>query len=307
MAEGKQKIIAEVYYDRSGFGSLKTTLDDSRKKDPSIRMEDIKEFFRKNVEVKKKPRGTNSFVAPHNNHTYQIDLFFISKDDIEAPQKFRAGLVCIDVLSKYAVVVPIKGKETTDVVAGTMEALQKMGAKPKMIYTDDEKAIASSDFKQYVEDEGIELYRTRGHPAFSERFIRTFKDKLFKRIEADENKGKENIQWIDYILEIMLTYNNKDIHSSTGQTPNEARKKKNEYKSVVNISMKAKKEKIYPELRVGDKVKILRKKAKTEKERTSHFLQGEYTVEEITQKLGQNYYKLADYPRPLMRHELLKV
>ena len=53
-----------------------------------------------------------------------------------------------------------------------------------MIYTDDEKAIASSDFKQYVEDEGIELYRTRGHPAFSERFIRTFKDKLFKRVEA---------------------------------------------------------------------------------------------------------------------------
>ena len=307
MAEGKQKIIAEVYYDRAGFGSLKKTLDEARKKDLSIRMEDVKEFFRKNVEVKKKPRGTNSFVAPHNNHTYQIDLFFISKDDIEAPQKFRAGLVCIDVLSKYAVVVPIKGKETTDVVAGVMEALQKMGAKPKMIYTDDEKAIASSDFKQYVEDEGIELYRTRGHPAFSERFIRTFKDKLFKRIEADENKGKENIQWIDYILEIMLTYNNKDVHSSTGQTPNEARKKKNEYKSVVNISMKAKKEKIYPELRVGDKVKILRKKAITEKERTSHFLKGEYTVEEITQKLGQNYYKLADYPRPLMRHELLKV
>ena len=75
-----------------------------------------------------------------------------------------------------------------------------MGAKPKIIYTDDEKTIASSEFKQYVDDEGIELYRTRGHPAFSERFIRTFKDKLFKRIEADENRGKQHIQWIDYIF-----------------------------------------------------------------------------------------------------------
>ena len=131
MAESKQKTIAEVYYDRSGFGSLKTTLDDSRKKDPSVRMEDVKEFFRKNVEVKKKPRGTNSFVAPYNNHTYQRDFFFISKDDKEAPQKFRAGLVCIDVLSKYAVVVPIKGKETTDVVAGTMEALQENESQTK--------------------------------------------------------------------------------------------------------------------------------------------------------------------------------
>ena len=70
-----------------------------------------------------------------------------------------------------------------------MEALQKMGAKPKMIYTDDEKAIASSDFKQYVEDEGKQLYRTRGHPAFSERSIRTFKDKLFKK-ELKQMKRK---------------------------------------------------------------------------------------------------------------------
>lgn len=105
----------------------------------------------------------------------------------------------------------------------------------------------------------------------------------------------------------MLTYNNKDVHSATGQTPNEARKKKNEYKSVMNVSMKAKKERLYPPLEVGDKVKILRKKAITEKERTSHFLQGEYVVEEITEKLSQKYYKLTDYPRPLLRHELLKV
>ena len=76
------------------------------KKIASITMDDVNEFFRKNVEIKRKPRGTNSFVAPFNNHTYQIDLFFISKDDIETTQKVRAGLVCIDVLSKYAVVVP---------------------------------------------------------------------------------------------------------------------------------------------------------------------------------------------------------
>lgn len=306
MAENKQKIISEIYFDRSGYGSRASTLKDARAKDKTITKDDVDEFFKKNVEIKKKPRGTNSFVAPHNNHTYQIDLFFISKDDIETKQKFRAGMCAIDVLSKYAVVVPIKSKDAPDVIAGTMEVLQKMGAKPKIIYTDDEGSIGGNLFKEYVEGEGIELYRTRGHPAFSERFIRTFKDKLFKRVENDEKQGK-SVQWIDYIFEIMLTYNNKDVHSATGQTPNEARKKKNELKSVMNVSMKAKKEKLYPELHIGDKVKIVRKKAITEKERTSHFLKGEYTVEEINQKLGQKYYKLTDYNRPLMRHELLKV
>ena len=74
----------------------------------------------------------------------------------------------------------------------------------------------------------------------------------------------------------------------------------------MNVSIKAKKDKLYPELKVGDKVKIKRKKL-TEKERTSHFLKGEYVVEEIFEKLNQTYYKLTDYPRPLMRFELLKI
>ena len=182
-----------------------------------------------------------------------------------------------------------------------------MGKKAKIIYTDDERAIAGEDFKEYVEGEGIELYRTRGHPAFAERFIRTFKEKLFKRVEADEKKGKQNIQWTDYITEIMLTYNNKDVHSAINQTPNEARKKDNEFKSKVNVSIRAKRDKLYPELKVGDKVKIKRNKLITEKERTSHFLKGEYVVEEIFEKLNQTYYRLTDYPRPLMRFELVKV
>ena len=303
----KDDVIKNIYFDRSGFGSVATTFKDAKAKEPSITLNDVKEWFKKNTEVKKKQRGINSFVAPYNNHTYQVDIFFMGKTDFENTQKFRAGLVLIDVLSKYAVVVPIKSKDGPDVIAGTMEALNKMKEKPELIYTDDERAIAGDDFKEFVEGYGIELYRTRNHPAFAERFIRTFKDKLFKRVEADEKKGKENIQWIDYIFEIMLTYNNKDIHSATNMTPNEARKKDNQFKARVNIATKARKEKLYPELFVGDKVKIIRKKAITEKERTSNFLKGEYTVEEITKSLGQTYFKMADYPRKLMRHELLKV
>ena len=130
---------------------------------------------------------------------------------------------------------------------------------------------------------------------------------MFKKIENDEKNKKPNIQWIDYIDEIMIRYNYKDVHSAIGQTPNKARDKDNEFKSRLNISVKATKERIYPSLEVGDKVKIKRKKAITEKERTSHCFSGEYVVEEIFEKLNQKYYKLIGYNRPLMRHELLKV
>ena len=54
----------------------------------------------------------------------------------------------------------------------------------------------------------------------------------------------------------MLTYNDKMNHSATGMTPNQARKEKNEFKAMINVASKAKKERIYPELFVGDREKL---------------------------------------------------
>ena len=34
-------IISKIYYDKSGFGSIKTTFEDARKVDKSITLEDI--------------------------------------------------------------------------------------------------------------------------------------------------------------------------------------------------------------------------------------------------------------------------
>ena len=68
----KQKIVHEVYHDKAGFGSKQRTLDEARKKDKSITMDDINESFKKNVEQKRRPVGTNSFVAPHSAYEYQL-------------------------------------------------------------------------------------------------------------------------------------------------------------------------------------------------------------------------------------------
>ena len=38
-------------------------------------------------------------------------------------QKFRVGLVMIDIFSKFTVVVPIKSKQPPDLLAGIMEGI----------------------------------------------------------------------------------------------------------------------------------------------------------------------------------------
>ena len=305
----KQKIISDIYNDPSGFGSRAVTLSDARKKDKSITKSDVEQFFRKNVEVKKLPRGQNSFVAPHHAYQYQVDLFFIGKDDFENKQKTRNGMVMIDIFSKYAVVLPIPSKNPPDVLAGILEGIQRMGEKPKIIFADEEGSLTGSkvDIRGALKDRGIELYTTRGHPNFGERYIRSFKDALFKRVEADEKKGKQNLDWSDYIFQIMLTYNDKNIHSSTGFTPKEARLKRNEYAVKLNLELRALKNRKYPSLDVGNEVKVMRKKAITEKERSSRYLKETFKVTRIEEKLGQTYYYLEGRPRPHLRYELLKV
>ena len=305
----KQKIISDIYNDPSGFGSKAVTLADARKKDKTITMDDVNQFFSKNVEVKKLPRGQNSFVVPNANYQYQLDLFSMGKEDFESKQKTRSGLVLIDIFSKYAVVLPIPSKNPPDVLAGILEGIQKMGDKPDMIYADEEGSLTGSkvDIRGALKDRGIELYTTRGHPNFAERFIRTFKDMLFKRVEADIKKGKQNIQWVDYIFQIMVTYNDKMKHSSTQFTPKEARNKRNEHAVKLNLELRALKNRKYPELNVGDEVKVMRKKAITEKERTSRYLKETFKITRIDEKLGQKYYYLEGRARPNLRYELLKV
>ena len=295
MSDDKNDIINKIYFDRSGFGSIQTTYKDAKAKDKSITLSDVKEWFKKTIEQKKQLRGQNSFIPPYPKYEYQMDLFFIN--DLEK----------IDIFTKYMVVIPIKSKSEGDIAAGMIEGLNKMNGKPELLYTDDETALNTQAIQDYLKEQGIAHHRTRGHPNFSERAIRTYKDMLYKRVDADEKKGKENIQWIDYNFEILLTYNDKMVHSAIKMTPKEAVKKSNTLKAKVNMTLQATRTRKYPEISQGSKVKIYRKKAITEKERTSQWSKETYEVERIEKKLGQSYFYLNGLSRGYLRNELLKV
>ena len=73
------------------------------------------------------------------------------------------------------------------------------------------------------------------------------------------------------------------------------------------MELRAKHNRKYPPLNVGDKVQILRKKKNTEKERTSHWSVDSYRVTEINKEFDQNYYKVEGMDRDYIRGELLKL
>ena len=48
----KVDVLKNIYYDKSGYGSIKTTYEDAKKKDKSIKMNDVKDFFKTYIEQK---------------------------------------------------------------------------------------------------------------------------------------------------------------------------------------------------------------------------------------------------------------
>ena len=72
----KNTTIAQVYGEF--FGSVADTLRDARKKDPTIKLQDVKDWFAKNFVRKTNLRGYSSYIANYAHQEYQMDLFFIN-------------------------------------------------------------------------------------------------------------------------------------------------------------------------------------------------------------------------------------
>jgi len=292
----KNNIINNVYKDKSGFSSIQKTYKEANAKDSTITLQNVRDWFAKNVERKKQLKGYNSFINDGAQEEYQVDLaFFKAKDKIEI------GLVMIDIFSKYAVVIPIATKETPDVIAGMMEGFQKMGGKPKCIYSDNEGALGSSLFEEFCESHKVKLITTRTHAWVAERFIRTLKDMINKRIENTEKT------WKDVLFEVLLTYNNKDVHTATGLTPDQAKLDKYMLQVKMNLELHRISKRRYPTIDVDDQVKLYKKKGRFDKENTSVWLPQTHTIALITESMGQKFYHITGHKKPFLRHEILKI
>ena len=115
---------------------------------------------------------------------WQMDLA-----DMQSMQKFNDGyrclLICIDVFSKYAWVIPLK-KKTGPSLDEAFEFILGSGRKPEIVMTDQGTEFFNRHFKALMKDEDIELYNTYNETKASivERLIHTLKTKMWRYFPA---------------------------------------------------------------------------------------------------------------------------
>ena len=293
--------IAKSYYDEEdGFGSMAKTLKDAKKYDNSTTLEDVRNWFAKNIGTKRQLRGYNSFVADEPYFEYQIDIFFFEDLSKQTGIKQPYGLLAVDIFTKYCEVVPIKTKQIDDVLNGLKELIKLMEATPEFIFSDEEGAFVSNKVQQYFRGEGIKHIVTRSHAPVAERMIRTIKDWIYKRVE-----GLSDPDWTKHIRQVLNYYNNKHISRATGFTPKQARIAKYRAEIKMKLLMNAKRNRQYPNISVDDKVRLYRKKDKLDKQHVGVWSHTLHTVEKIIEENGQTLYKIKGYERPFLRSDIL--
>ena len=337
--DSKNRVIKSVYNDRSGFGSMMSTYRTAKEKNNSITIQNVKDWFFENVEKTGKSGINNKFINNRPYQEYQIDLIFFGKekkkkdskkknqddededddeDDEDEDDDVKKGstskteayqdvaLSMIDIFSKYAVVIPMSDKKGATVNAAALEGFKKMNPnkRPEMVYCDNDKLFQTT-LVPLMKELKIPLCVTKHAAMVNERFNRTFKNMIWKRLKAS---GKNIKEWTSFIYEVLLTYNNLMVSSVTGMTPNEARKPENTLQVKVALEMKRGNVRKYPTISVGDYVQtFFKKRTQNKKENVPNWSKEKYKVVGISESLGQKYYKLEGVQREYLRHDLQKV
>ena len=157
----------------------------------------IKKFPRRSVEVNE------------IDDIWAADLADMKNLKHAGPGKF---LLCvIDLYSKYAWVVPLRSKAGEEVERGFSEIFKER--RPKKIWVDRGTEFYNQKVKKRLGS--IELYSTfnEGKSVVAERFIRTLKERLYKKMTETRDKN-----YLKYLDAIVFDYNNT-IHSTTGMKP----------------------------------------------------------------------------------------
>jgi hypothetical protein len=220
-----------------------------KRKDAKITFKDVRNWFYINIENEAKAKGYNSYINNAPYEEYQMDLIFFGKDKTGQ----NAALSMIDMFSKWGVVVSLESNHEENLSSAILTAMTKINPnkRPKMIYCDSDLYFVKPWLPELMKKEGIHLYITKQSPMIVERFNRTFKNMIWKRLKASAGKN-----WKDFIDEVLVVYNYQMVSTVIGMTPFEARKPANTLQIKVNLEMRRHSIRKYPTIEVGDNVRI---------------------------------------------------
>ena len=298
--ETKEVLLTNLFYSpNTVFTSVKALYDAVKNK--KITQQEVKDFVQKqevNQLFKRQKRIQTYFPisAQFKFEILQVDLVDMSNLS-SANKNYRYLLVCVDVFSRLAFVVPMKNKTSNTIVESFREVLDLV--EPTIINCDNGSEFINQSFKDLLIKRGITVnyVNVQDHHKLGivDRFVRTLREKINKYM-AMYNTTK----YIDVLPKIVNNYNNS-YHSGIKKKPIEVTDEDEKVNELTRKKYKkAKQEEV--KFNIGDKVRYILNKKQFEKGTLSKFSK---IVHEIISHTEHTY--TLDNDKTYKYYELQKV
>ncbi|XP_066926306.1 SCAN domain-containing protein 3-like [Clytia hemisphaerica] len=210
--EKKNNILSELYH------SLKSPVSYSspyklykavRVRLPNLRLKDVKEWLMKDLTYTlhhpiRTHYNTRRVLVHEIDEQWQADLCDMQKLS-KQNRGYKHLLVCIDILSKFAWVRPLKSKSGQDILNALSDIFSK-GRKPKILQTDRGTEFLNAKVQKLLKDEGVKFFTSFSERKASvvERFNRTLKGNPV--VYKVKDQANEPIEGIFYQQELQRVY-----------------------------------------------------------------------------------------------------
>jgi len=181
----------------------------------------VREFLNEEETLQRhapKKKSPYHITAEYPDHKWQADLIDVSST-AATNRNTNFLLTIIDVLTKYAFVVPLKNKKEKT-IADSFENIFENNKQPDLLVTDNGTEFKNKTMKRLTDDYNIVHVFNRAGDKTSqgvvERFNRTIMTRIQKYLTAT---GEHN--YVDTLPDLVENYNNT-YHSTIKMTPFEA-------------------------------------------------------------------------------------
>lgn len=223
--ERKEEILKRLYNNPnypSAFAGVDQLWREAKKEIPKIKKKEVKEWLEGSRTYSiHRPRRVNfprQKTIPSGYMTdVQADLADFQKL-ARSNKGINYALIAIDVLSKQVFGVPVKNKNSKDMVAAFKNILDLMPMKPHRIFTDKGKEFVNSELKTFLKENEIEKYAPNSSTvkaSLAERAIRNVKQRLYRYMSQ-----KQTVEWVPALSDIIKGINNSKSRTH-GMKPSE--------------------------------------------------------------------------------------
>lgn len=238
----------------------------------------------------------NHYYVYYINDLWQIDLADVSQY-AKQNDNYRYLMTVVDVLTKFAIVHPLRSKTALEVTKAFQRILTTSGRGiPKAVSSDKGKEFKNKHFSALLTGHGIKqqflLTTSLFKASVVEIFNRTLKTKLFKYLTT---KASNNHRYIDVLQDIVNSYNDT-VHSVTGMKPSAVRPEHVPYiYHQTHKKHRGEAETRTQHLQPGEYVRVVRKQNTFQQTFAEKWTREIFIVTKVINKKPYKLYKLKDF------------